>query len=269
MECRVIKQKNNINFSPFIKLDEKLFIDSEKYPKDISLYYINVVTLETYFDSILECKLSCTPRGIGEKQLNICKALMRQYSNNGGEDDYYFSDLGRYFFGNGLKPSAMFYQDISSMFEAIILMYQIAYAHYILGKYNRMRNGNFPYWCCGISTRNLLASFWEVGIISAIKVQNECYDHSYIIVPFFLKNPESTGVIIIDPTSDQLIEDEEKKVRNLMIITTKERWSYITDWKCGADLYPQHVGISACDGVNKVEYHNYLKQALQNPVVCN
>lgn len=224
---------------------------------------IDIKSLETSLDNIFGCKLSEIPSGGGKKQIDICKRFIKRYSNSGLSYDL-FVKLSKEFFGEDLKPSAMFFENIAEMSKKILLMYQLSYAHYILGRYN---NSSFPSYCCGVSAENLLAAFWEAGIISAVKVGNNSYDHAYLIIPFIIKTPDLMGVVLIDPTSDQLINDGRKKVRNLVMVLTEEKWTYVTDWKNGGNLYPEDIEISACYGHKIENYNKYLEDAFKNPVI--
>jgi hypothetical protein len=160
----------------------------------------------------------------------------------------------------------MFFENIFELFKKTIFIYQFSYAHYIIGRHDRMKN-SFPNWCCGYSAENVVSALWEAGIVSAIKVYNNKYDHAYVIVPFVVNVSDTRGVILVDPTSDQLFYRKEKKVRNLVRVITQEEWEYRTDWAQGKNLYPNVVEASACFGGVEKDYGEYLQSAFINPVV--
>jgi len=256
-----VKRNNNSDFPLLIDSNKQSFVSLSEHSK----HTLDIKALEASLDNVLGCKLSDISLGGGKKQLDVCHALVKRYSNKEIGKDLYLR-FSREFFGNNPRPSAMFFQNTDEMSQKVFLMYQLSYAHYILGKYHKMKD-SFPSYCCGIAADNVLIAFWEAGIVSAVKVGNDSYDHAYLVVPFVLENQNSEGVIVIDPTSDQLIWDKRKKVRNLVMLITEERWSYVTDWGYGGDLYPEKVEISTCYGRRDVSYGDYLKEAFKNPVV--
>ena len=251
-----IRRRNNESFP--------LLVDMSEHLKE-GCQHIDVMALEKLLNEFFECELTNMPFDVGIKQLDICRNFIKNYSNE-YPDDELFLDLSRKFFGENLVPSSMLYKDIYEMQKNISLMYQLSYAHYILGKHNKMEY-DFPCYCCGRSSRNLLTAFWEAGIVSAIVVNNEDYDHSYIIVPFVNEKQNIRGVILVDPTSDQLIKQPHKKIKNKVQVIAKKYWSYETDWANGKNLYPTRILISACYGYESKDYESYIEMALNNPVV--
>lgn len=259
-----IKRRNNDTFPTFIdSKEESLFIQDK--PSKIDSFHGSMDILETTLNDVFKCTLSEIRLGMGKKQVALCETFIKRYSNSGVESGYY-PKLTKKFFGEKLKPSAMFFESTDELFKRTVFMYQFSYAHYILGKYHKMKD-SFPDWCCGYSSGNVVVALWEAGIASAVRVVNHSYDHSYIIVPFILDAPEMRGIIFIDPTSDQMFVARKDKVRNLVRIIIGEDWEYKTDWRNGANLFPEDVCSSASFGNEDKNYENYLRSAFQNPVV--
>lgn len=263
---KTVRRNNSDDFPVLVNCNEKLSIQLEKQDEcDVFSCNVGVETLETLFDSFFKCKLSNIPLGGGREQFSICRSFIKNYSNSGSESSM-ISKLIKKFFGNNLFPSAMFFENVSELSKKILLMYQFSYAHYILGKYHEMKN-SFPSYCCGFSSINLVYAFWEAGIISALRVNNASFDHTYVVVPFFLKEYNQNGIVFIDPTSDQLINDKKKKIRNLTAVIFKEEWVYKTDWENGANLYPEIVETSVSHKDETWSYKDYLREAFKNPVI--
>ncbi|MFC1644596.1 hypothetical protein ACFL08_01040 [Patescibacteria group bacterium] len=255
-QFKVIHRRNNFPAFPVSNNPDSFF---KKNP-----LRIDVRSLELAMDNFFGTKLSEIDLGEGEEFLAACNNLLRRYSNIGSIGNA--KGVSSEFFGEITKPTASLYDDIEDMAMSISEMYQISYCHYILGKYNAMR-GSFPNGCCGISARNLLIAFWEAGVASAVKACTSTYDHAYVLIPFVLRMGAQKGIILVDPTSDQLVNDPKKKTRNLIRIITQDSWSYITDWRGGADLSADEVEVSACYGSEDVEYAGYLREALKNPAI--
>lgn len=253
--AKVVYRKNNEHFPIFID-PCKVIIDEVK---------VDIVQLEKSMDNFFNFKLSELTLGEKINNIELFKGLVRHYSNHYLEREL-FGELSESYFGGNLFPSSLYYESISEMQKNILLMYQLSYCHYVLGKTNKMK-GNFPRYCCGISSRNLLTSFWEAGILSAIQVYDSRDDHAYIIVPFILESHNHKGVVLVDPTSDQLVYDDKKKIRNNICIFTERNWTYSGDWRGGANLYPETVEISACSGYATEDYDSYIDKALSSPVV--
>jgi len=130
--------------------------------------------------------------------------------------------------------------DVKSMSELEGIaqqIYQICYANYVLGKKHLLRS--FPQGRCGSSSRSVMLSLMNLGYASTACAYNATNDHMYIIEPFVLG--KSKGVIIGDPTSDQLWDS--KKPRNMVSVVFSTLWEYLSDWKRARngtqeDLYP-------------------------------
>lgn len=255
-KIEIVHRKNNES-SPFL-------VDvSNHLRNDMS---VDVGLFETLLNEFFECRISDLSLGERVRKIDVCRKLVRHYSNDYLSDSLY-PELIEEFFGTDLGPTAMFYENVVDMQKSIFLMYQLSYAHYILGKYNKMRD-EFPNNCCGRSARNLVAAFWEAGIVSAIMVYDSPDDHAYVLVPFVLESLNSTkGVILVDPTSDQLTKNRKEKIRNNTIIFTEVDWEYRSDWQEGSNLYPSRVELSASYGSEHTNYRRYIEEAFVNPVV--
>jgi|GEM_PF-5604105 len=262
LTIRKVKRNNNDTFPIFIGSKEESFFASEK--SESYSYQGNMNMLEALLNDAFKCTLSEIKLGGGKEQVSLSKTFIKRYSNGGFPSS--ISKFSEELFGRGQEPSALFFEDVVELFKKTIFMYQFSYAHYILGKHNRMKY-SFPEWCCGRSAQNVTCALWEAGIVSAVKVYNNPYDHAYVIIPFIIGTSSIKGIVLIDPTSDQLFIKNERKVRNLVRIITSEQWEYRTDWVGGKNLYPDVVEESVCFGDIGNGYEGYLQQAFQNPVV--
>lgn len=139
------------------------------------------------------------------------------------------------------QPCAMKVKDINELEEHILKVYQISYAHYVLGKTRNIR-GRFPDYCCGPSSENIFFTLLSYGYPNAVSFADSENDHAYNGLPFAVG--EKKGFIIIDPTSDQMWDLDESP-RNLVFLCDGKKWEYSTDWKDGANLFPDkclHIG---------------------------
>ena len=116
-------------------------------------------------------------------------------------------------------------------------IHELSYNHYVFGKEENLK-GQFPNWCCGKSSDNLLLTLIEKGYPNASLFNNSYHDHTYNGLPFLFGDNNEKGFIIVDPTSDQLFNDKKNAPRNSIIVVSGDRWKYETDWAMGADLFP-------------------------------
>ncbi|MBS3094749.1 hypothetical protein J4474_03720 [Candidatus Pacearchaeota archaeon] len=143
------------------------------------------------------------------------------------------------------SPCAMRIKNTNDLEKHLQIVYQMSYAHYVLGKSKNMHHGGrrFPDFCCGISADNLFLSLLERGYINALRFSNDEYDHGYVGLPFVMKNFK--GLIIADPTSDQMWEKIKNPPRNNIFVASEKKWEYRTDWANNANLFPDeaaHLG---------------------------
>lgn len=230
---------------------------------DLGSRYVDVETLEAQMDALLGCTLKRMRLGGGKGQVDICQQYVGRYSH---DIPYHaLSQVSEACFAENDAPSSMFYEDGDALVKDILTIYQLSYFHYILGKRNKMK-GSFPSYCCGQSSKNLITAMWEAGIVAAVIVRSNRYDHTYLAVPFVVKGG-TEGIILVDPTSDQLINDSKKKVRNSIQILPAIGWEYRTDWRGGRNLYPEEVETSSCTDFSEYHYDEFIKTALANPVI--
>jgi hypothetical protein len=114
-------------------------------------------------------------------------------------------------------------------------VHELSYNHYVWAKEENMKR-MFPDFCCGYSTVNLALTLMERGCANVVGLANIRCDHDYVCLPFVMS--EKRGLIIVDPTSDQLFNDKFHAPRNHIFVSFGPRWFYETDWKGGKDLYP-------------------------------
>ena len=177
-------------------------------------------------------------------------------------------------------PCSMILDDVHDLERHILIAYQVSYAHYVLGKKNSIKD-DFPSHCCGISSRSLMLSLLTFGYPNAAYAYNTVHDHGYVMLPFVIKH-RIKGVIVIDPTSDQLW-NIDKKPRNIVFVMLGDKWSYVTNWANGADLFPDevlHIGnlksflIGGDVELERVEKYSsngrkYLRKAFSNQIDLN
>jgi hypothetical protein len=172
-------------------------------------------------------------------------------------------------------PCSMVVRDLEELSEHILIAYQIAYANYILGiKDDSMKD--FPSGRCGVSARNVMFSQMEIGYANAATASSDSSEHAYPILPFVMKDTGLQGVIIIDPTSDQLWASLEKKPRNMISVMLGDEWNYITEG--GLDSFPkdflylgnlmENLHAFAPDGCFRFYEggRRYLGEAFSNPI---
>lgn len=171
-------------------------------------------------------------------------------------------------------PCSLKVSDTKEFETHVLNIYQVANAHYVLGKHDDF---SFPHMCCGSSGRNVAASLWAIGYPSAAYVYDRFDDHGYTIVPFKLAG-KTEGVVMLDPTSDQLWNGLDKQPRNAVSVFLERRWEYKTHWQKGADLYPDvvmHVGImkkilvknwGLANDRHYDEPRSFLEKAFDNPI---
>lgn len=185
------------------------------------------------------------------------------------------------------KPFAKSVKDKNELERDILMIYQVAYSHYVIAKHNDFTNGGvkFPYSNCGMSGRDLTGTLWIHGFLNA---GYACYKgkflgHGYVILPFVMQEPNFKGVILMDPTSDQLGKYKGKGYRNLVTIKQGSDWTYHTNYDDRANLFPNsvlHLGTllkpNSIDSefnlgdICGVDYFksgkNFLKLAFSNPL---
>src|SRR3990167_4488664 len=91
--------------------------------------------------------------------------------------------------------------------------------------------------------------------------------NSYVTVPFVLMETGRTGIILADPTSDQLWIAGSRRIRNHMMVLPSKDWEYKTDWRDGENLYPEIVQLSTCHGTEEKDYNQYMENAFNNAAV--
>ncbi len=162
-------------------------------------------------------------------------------------------------------PQHLQLENMNELYEVLDLTYRLMYFHYVLGKNSRMKR-LFPSSCCGTSSRNVTIALWDSGVSPAVSTYNYLHDHAYVIIPFALDENNETGVILADPTSDQLYWKNKSERRNSLQVLPLSGWEYRTDWRGGEDLYPELVQLSTCIGLKEGGYQVYLEHLFKNPV---
>lgn len=222
-------------------------------------------SLESQIDSQLCWVLSQINLGDGStEQIAFCKRYLNHFRIH-YPTWHFFAEYISSNFEKPAEPVCMVCETESDLFDQLSTIYQLMYFHYFLGKSQKIHD-SFPYYCCGVSTRNLTIALWDAGVIAAVSVHDSIDDHSYVIVPFRIRQTGRIGVILADPTSDQLYRDQRQKVRNYLAVLPPRGWQYRTEWAGGSDLYPQFVQVSICHGTENKNYNDYLETVFQNNV---
>ena len=183
-------------------------------------------------------------------------------------------------------PIAKLVKDIKELEKDIVMVYQVAYAHYVIAKHNDLTKGDnsFPKNCCGICGGNMTASLMLHGLLHASysSLGEQDSNHGYVILPFVMLDPPMEGVILVDPTSDQLGKCEGKVRRNFVAIKQGTKWDYKTEYANGMNLFPVCVlylgSLSKMEGIrssgaltdnHKLYFQGgkqFLESAFSNPV---
>jgi hypothetical protein len=123
--------------------------------------------------------------------------------------------------------------------EHVRRIHAISYAHYVFGAHKNLI-GTFPRKCCNISAENVLLAQMKEGYPMATFIERSQI-HSYNAMPFVL-NKTTKGVIVTDPTSDQLWPSLKKnQPRNLTFVVQGDTWRYLTEFALKEDLYPDQL----------------------------
>jgi hypothetical protein len=176
--------------------------------------------------------------------------------------------------------TSMYLNDRDELWDHISQIYQVMYSHYLLMKNsNGIEAKRFPKNCCGYSSRRILAALFEHGYDNAIYTYNYKYDHAYVALPFVLDEKrlfcKTKGIILADPTSDQLWKEDKEKRRNNVTIKLGSKWEYRTDWKGGGNLYPsshinlftiQKKGEGYYEDLRKTFSRGVLRKAFRNNI---
>ncbi|MFZ2253104.1 MAG: hypothetical protein WAW13_02935 [Minisyncoccia bacterium] len=245
-----------------VLLPLKLDIQTSEHRKPI----IDSHSLENQMDEHLGWALREVGLGRGEpEQVEICRRYLKHFFFDYPSGISIAQQIEKNFRPHS-NPVCMWYETTDELIEHIGIIYQLMYFHYFLGRHHQMKN-SFPSYCCGVSTRNLTFALWEAGIVAAVSTYNDSHDHAYTIVPFVVHQTGQKGVILADPTSDQLHHAANKKVRNHLAILPPKDWEYVADWGDGANLYPKRVEVSTCYGIDKRDYEAYLDLAFLKPAI--
>ena len=135
-------------------------------------------------------------------------------------------------------PCSMLVNSTDELEGHMSRIYQMSHFHYILGK-KYIGDSDFPNGRCKVATVNLTLSSIKNEYANASYAYSDKWDHGYTIFPFVFKGA-IPGVVIADPTSDQLYSNQSKP-RNSVFIKLGLKWKYKTDWANGKNLFPQRI----------------------------
>jgi hypothetical protein len=227
--------------------------------------------------------------------------IITHYCQHGGDRGFEYLDNILEKFEDIETPSSMAVSDLQDLEKHVLTSYQFSYAHYVIAKKKGLKNfisySKFPINCCGMSSRNIMLSLMENGYHNAAYGYNKKNDHGCVLLPFVMK--DNQGIVVIDPTSDQLWDDSMpreyflKKPKNHTFVVFGEikdkrfthfndKWEYITDRKGDKDLVPDSImnletlrehknqqidNVKPCHSFRVLA--NYLEKAFSNPVEVN
>ena len=146
-------------------------------------------------------------------------------------------------------------------------VYQMSYVHYMLGKKHALTK-NFPDLGCGVGSGNMVHSLGLMGYPNAVWGAQYMFDHIYVMMPFVLDDLK--GVIVADPTSDQLWK--KRNPRNAVFVGFGEKFEYPNDaWKPGQDLFATRIfyldhGRRGLEIKTMWWGNEFLEKAYQNPI---
>ena len=167
--------------------------------------------------------------------------------------------------------------DVPDLLEYVLRIYPVSYTHYIIGLKNNFKK-TFLYYCWGLSSDNVTLSLMDLGYVGAASAINKSRDHYYTIVPFVIENPKKQGVVVVDPTSDQLWQITTMKPRNMVFVVFDKQWEYRTEWGYRSNLYPECImGVDTLrkrsgimDNIKIADYHQnpraFIEAAWKNPL---
>lgn len=186
------------------------------------------------------------------------------------------------------KPFAKVVKNVKELERDILMTYQIGYAHYVIAKHYGFEYGRkFPNGCCGPAGRGCMVTLWTHGFLNAAYALYGRdifkFNHGYVVLPFVMEEPEFKGVMIMDPTSDQLSKVNGKIRRNLVAIKQGLDWSYKMRflWFPGPEMFPYmalHLGVLTKEKAIEIDGNitteeslyfqggkQFLKEAYSNP----
>ncbi len=257
-------------------------------PNDFSLL---VSTYEREMDTLLcvdtskMCKYGIIDN---DSAPDICKLFVPNFKPDGSitpADHNYLCTI----YEKIKSPCSMAIKSLNELEKIVLDTYHVSYAHYILGHKNKLKKRgqknklieySFPNYFCRTSSDNVMLSLMMRGYPNAMFVGNIIFDHAYVVLPFMFEG--RGGVILSDPTSDQLWKNHKNKPRNMVSVIFGDRWKYKTDWECRANLYPDNAAHlnnvknaqirengNLRYGIYKSNVQQLLQEAFSNPIQLN
>ena len=209
------------------------------FDKDYVPFSLWTKPYELGLDSLLGINLSELKRGeeLPDSVLKHCRELVPFF----GKPEFEWVGILEKFIDVDF-PNSMFIKDFEELEKHVAKIHQVMYAHYVLGKFENLKNSNtgdfFPNNCCGNSSGNVVRSLLGLDYSSAIRAINRPLDHTYVVIPFLIDGSKE-GIIVADPTSDQLFPSLNGKApRNSVSVFFKREFFYNTEWCGGDNLYP-------------------------------
>lgn len=98
----------------------------------------------------------------------------------------------------------------------------------------------FPDLCCGISSWFLLHELQANGYLAALKFNSMPGRHAYNGIPFSIAETSSRGVIVTDPTYQQLWHSKVGNDKQTFVLKP-DNWRYVTNWLEGTNLVPSEI----------------------------
>lgn len=197
---------------------------------------------------------------VNDSALNLCKQLVPTFE--GYLNEYDLGEVLRHIYGEEKFPCSIKLNHVEELEKMVLDTYKVSYMHYILGrKYNM--SDSFPDGCCIRSSGNLAYALMYLGYPCAMSVESKFY-HRYVILPFICEKEK--GVILVDPTSDQLWKNYENKPKNMVtVFFGGNEWDYITPWENWANLKIKEVEYFPAE-FEDITAEDLLKKAYSNPI---
>ena len=118
--------------------------------------------------------------------------------------------------------NSMLIKDSKDLFAHINKIYSLSQSHYSWASGVNL-GGTFPVNCCNVSSKNLQYAFLDSGYTNVTRFADFFYEHAYLGFPFVFEKTNENGMIILDPTSNQLNYDGEAHLPKNYIRVVGER----------------------------------------------
>jgi hypothetical protein len=260
----------NLNMTGFPK-DQFLFLPVNDFPEKLSKFSLDTLLMEeemrTRNGGIELASLKAGHKIVDEEHM---LKFVPHFDNHGldrtdvNEAKTLYRDIE--------TPCSMLIENREELKRHIMVVYQVMYYHYVLGKKHNIK-GSFPHSCCGYSASAITRALLAFGYANAVKAASSKHDHAYDILPFVIPEEKVRGCLLLDPTYDQLWKRENTNKRNMIFIKIGTEWAYRTGWKGGTSMFPDKITYLQPYGSYTTTIYSetidFLKKAFTNPIRLN